>query len=146
MRKKEFAFSILLMLIVFAVIYMVVNRSAGRNEYSYSMFERDLEAGNVTKVVIRPNSETPTGTVEVVLEGGARQELVVSDVTEMEKGLRASFPGYVVDEVQQSGILRTIVINVIIIGVMIYIFSMMMSGQVGGGAKMTNFSKSHGKL
>ncbi|MBR6329542.1 MAG: ATP-dependent zinc metalloprotease FtsH [Lachnospiraceae bacterium] len=145
-RKKETLLSVVIFFIVLAIIYMVVNNKAGKNEYSYSMFENDLALDLVNDVVIKPNSETPTGTVEVELKNSLRHSFYVSDVTAIEQEMKEKFPQYSVDEVQQENKIFTLVINLALIGVMLYIFMAMMSGQASGGARMANFSKSHAKL
>ena len=144
--RREWFFTLFLIMAVFCCIYFLANFSQKRDYYSNQMFEQDLKEDQVARVVIRPNSETPTGSVDVYLRSGLKKTLVVSDVTAVEKDMQEKFPTYTVEEVKQESFFRTIMLNMVLVGVLVFAFMFMMNGQAGSGGGLANFNKSHAKL
>jgi len=61
--NSYFIFIILLLLVIFG-LNLLNNRT---DEYTKAEFIADLDAGNVSEVVVQPNGEAPTGYLEIHL-------------------------------------------------------------------------------
>ena len=85
MTKNNKAFNIyfLIMLGILLVMIWYTSWGASENNYTKGAFLNDLNAGNVTQVVIQPNAETPTGVISVEKKGGGTNVLYVTNVDEI---------------------------------------------------------------
>ena len=140
-----------ILLAIIAIFYMVFTRmSSTTSGYTYKSFKSDVEKGNVASVVIKQNSEVPTGvlTVKFTASGTNEKVLNVSDINEVEAFLDNSSVDYEVkDVVRQStwiNMLWPIIMCVITIGLIVFLTSRQSGG--GTSAKMMNFGKSRAKL
>ena len=140
-----------ILLAIIAIFYMVFTRmSSTTSGYTYKNFKSDVEKGNVASVVIKQNSEVPTGvlTVKFTASGTNEKVLNVSDINEVETFLDNSSVDYEVkDVVRQStwiNMLWPIIMCVITIGLIVFLTSRQSGG--GTSAKMMNFGKSRAKL
>ena len=140
-----------ILLAIIAIFYMVFTRmSSTTSGYTYKNFKSDVEKGNVASVVIKQNSEVPTGvlTVKFTASGTNEKVLNVSDINEVEAFLDNSSVDYEVkDVVRQStwiNMLWPIIMCVITIGLIVFLTSRQSGG--GTSAKMMNFGKSRAKL
>lgn len=140
-----------ILLAIIAIFYMVFTRmSSTTSGYTYKNFKSDVEKGNVASVVIKQNSEVPTGvlTVKFTASGTNEKVLNVSDINEVEAFLNNSSVDYEVkDVVRQStwiNMLWPIIMCVITIGLIVFLTSRQSGG--GTSAKMMNFGKSRAKL
>ena len=83
MNKSNSIRSILLYFLIIAAIVMLFLSFTGRNKksetYTHQEFVHDLETKNVVAVDVKPNSETPTGSLIVSLKDGTVENLYVSD-------------------------------------------------------------------
>ena len=107
-----------------------------------------MEADRVAEVVVRPNSEVPTGYLDVELKSGAERKLYVTDIGEAESLARDHGFDPVVKDVPREGwVLTTLVPMLIVLAVGIFLF-MMINAQnaAGGNGKMMNFGKSRARL
>lgn len=144
---------IILYIVVLAVIFGVIYyMSAGKNidtEYNYRDFVKDLNAGEVTEVIINQNAEVPTGTLAITFKGGAKKALYVEDVGTVTKYLKEQeFPYYMKDVSRQSFFVSSILPMLIVIIIMI-IFFVVMSNRAGGaagGGNVMSFGKSRAKM
>lgn len=141
----------IVLLAVIAVFYMVFTRmSSTTSGYTYKNFKNDVEKGNVASVVIKQNSEVPTGVLTVKFTSSGTQDKVlnVSDINEVEAFLDNSSVDYEVkDVVRQStwiNMLWPILMCVITIGLIVFLTSRQSGG--GTSTKMMNFGKSRAKL
>lgn len=140
-----------ILLAIIAIFYMVFTRmSSTTSGYTYKNFKSDVEKGNVASVVIKQNSEVPTGVLTVKFTASETNEKVlnVSDINEVEAFLDNSSVDYEVkDVVRQStwiNMLWPIIMCVITIGLIVFLTSRQSGG--GTSAKMMNFGKSRAKL
>ena len=140
-----------ILLAIIAIFYMVFTRmSSTTSGYTYKNFKSDVEKGNVASVVIKQNSEVPTGvlTVKFTASGTNEKVLNVSDINEVEAFLDNSSVDYEVkDVVRQSTWINMpwpIIMCVITIGLIVFLTSRQSGG--GTSAKMMNFGKSRAKL
>ena len=82
--NKGFNWYFVVMLLVLVGMVWYTSLGTSDNNYSKAAFVQDLEAGVVTKVVIQPNAETPTGVVSVEKSAGGASILYVTDVNEIQ--------------------------------------------------------------
>ena len=78
--NSYFIFIILLLLVIFG-LNLLNNRT---DEYTKAEFIADLDAGNVSEVVVQPNGEAPTGYLEIQMKNGVSHKLYATDITELE--------------------------------------------------------------
>ena len=140
-----------ILLAVIAIFYMVFARtSSTTSSYTYKNFKNDVEKGNVSSVIIKQNSEVPTGvlTVKFTTDGVSEKTLNVSDINEVEAFLDNSNVDYQVrDVVRQStwiSMLWPFLMCIITIGLIVFLTSRQSGG--GSSTKMMNFGKSRAKL
>ena len=73
MGKNVRGFNLIFILLLGALLLMVWSSSMNQmqDNYTRGALEKDLAEGNVSSAVISQNKETPTGSVTVMLRGGA---------------------------------------------------------------------------
>lgn len=141
----------LMLVVVIAAIYMLATSDTSDGaQYSYAGFITDVNNNKVEEVVIRQNSEVPTGTLIISIKDEKKAErLYVSDVNEIQEILRDKGITYHLKDVERQSIWLTIILPVGLCILVVVAFFFMSSRQAGGGganAKMMNFGKSRAKL
>jgi cell division protease FtsH len=139
---------IIIMALVLVTIWASTMKDSG-GSYTKGQFIEDLESGQVIDVEIQPNTQVPTGTVEVTLKDNEEKTLYVSDVVEIQNIVE----GYNIDPIvrdvpQENWFLTELLPLILFLVVMVFMFSMMNAQNVSnnGGGKMMNFGKSRAKL
>ena len=150
MRQNNRGFNSYFLFIILLLmgVALLTSLNGADEEYTREQFIADMEAGKVTEVVVRPNSEVPTGYLDVELTGGVDRKLYVTDIGEAEALVRKHGFDPVVKDVPREGwVLTTLVPMLIVLAVGIFLF-MMINAQnaAGGNGKMMNFGKSRAKL
>ena len=150
-KGKTGGFGIYVVVIaVIAILYLLMSQLGSQSgNYSYDTFVRDVNEGNVSEVVIRQNSEVPTGILYVSFDDNREQKsLNVSDVNEVQELLRDKGVTYELRDVTRQSIWVTTIIPFGICILVIVVVMFMTTRQAGGGgnAKMMNFGKSRAKL
>ncbi|SCX89775.1 ATP-dependent zinc metalloprotease FtsH [Butyrivibrio sp. INlla14] len=151
-RSFNSLFIIILIMLAFVVVMEygsgLLNNS--NDVYNVTTLTRDIEAGQVGKVVIMPNAETPTGSVRVLFTDGSDEVLFYStDVTKVEALLTGTDVLLEVKDIPSENILINGIIPIVVgLVIMVFFFTMMTGMQAGGGtnAKMMNFGKSRAKM
>ena len=141
-----FIFMILLLIVV-GVVNMVSKQNE-RENYTRAELISDMEAGEVVRIELTPNSETPTGYLEIILKNNTEKRLYVTDISEAESLVRSyGFDPMINDVPRESWFLTTLVPLVIVLGVGVFLF-MMVNVQNSGAnnSKMMNFGKSRAKM
>ena len=139
----------LVVIAVIAVLYFALARlSPSSSSYSYSNFLWDVQNGYVSSVLIKQNSEVPTGVLSVTKTDNGEELLNVSDVHEIEQLLLDNNIRYTLKDVTRDSVWITTILPFGICLVIIIVIMMMTNRQAGGGggAKMMNFGKSRAKL
>ena len=150
MRQNNRGYNSYILFIMLLLLGVAVLTSLGGSddEYTREQFIADMEAKRVQEVVVRPNSEVPTGYLDVELTGGIDKKLYVTDIVEAEQLVRSySFDPVVKDVPREGWVLTTLVPMLIVLAVGIFLF-MMINAQnaAGGNGKMMNFGKSRARL
>lgn len=117
--------------------------------YTKAEFVKSLEAGDVERVIIRPNKEIPTGTVFIDLKNGLEETLNVSDVKDIEKLLNAYGLEAGMENVPEDDFFKSYVFPVLVALIAVVLVFVLMNAQNAGGgsgSKMMNFGKSRAKL
>ena len=142
--NSYFIFIILLLLVIFG-LNLLNNRT---DEYTKAEFIADLDAGNVSEVVVQPNGEAPTGYLEIQMKNGASHKLYATDITELETLVREYGFDPVVNDIERENWFLTYMLPMLVVlAVGIFLFMMMNAQQAGGGnGKMMNFGKSGAKM
>lgn len=142
--------SYFLFILLLLGIIIIINLFYGPDDnYTREQFIADMEAKNVQHIVINPNSETPTGSVDIELKTGANKKLYVTDVTEAEALIRGyDYKPMVNDVKRESWVLTSLVpmLIVLFVGVFLFMLFNAQSASSGGGSKMMNFGKSSAKM
>ena len=119
------------------------------NMYTRGSLLKDLEAGNVTEVIIQPNKETPTGVVNIELKSGEHDTLYVTDVNEIQE----LFNSYDIDPIlrnvpRENWFLSYVLPILAVAAVGVLLFFILNAQNAGGGAngKMMNFGKNRARL
>ena len=153
MKKQKmsgFGFYMLVLVLIGFVWYFASAMGKDKIEYNYSDFLRDLEAGNVEKVIINQNEKVPTGSLKITLEDSNQVKTVyVGDINEVvHVMIEAEFDNYKITDVKGDSILITVILPLGISIITIIIIFVLFSGQSAGGSgsKMMNFGKSRAKL
>ena len=142
--NSYFIFIILLLLVIFG-FNLLNNRT---DEYTKAEFIADLDAGNVSEVVVQPNGEAPTGYLEIQMKNGVSHKLYATDITELETLVREYGFDPVVNDIERENWFLTYMLPMLVVlAVGIFLFMMMNAQQAGGGnGKMMNFGKSRAKM
>ncbi|MBR6238214.1 MAG: ATP-dependent zinc metalloprotease FtsH [Lachnospiraceae bacterium] len=149
MNKTNRIFNIYFVLILGAALMMVwyASNKAESNIYTKGAFEADLKAGNIVYVEVNPNTEVPTGVLDIDLKSGEHKELNVTDVNEIQDLLKKYDIDPVVQNVPRESLILSYGVPILsIIAVVVLLFFMMNAGGAAGGGKMMNFGKSRAKL
>ena len=147
--NKGFNLYFIIMLGVLLVMIWYTSMSSSDNDYTKGALMKDLQAGNVTKVLIQPNVETPTGVVSVEKKNGDVSVLYVTDVEEIQTMLDEYGIDPRVKDIPRENWFLTYVLPLLsVVAVGLLLFFIMNAQNSGGGAnaKMMNFGKSRAKM
>ena len=141
----------LFIVVIAAMFIMYVSRmNSGASDYTYSEFVNDVNKDKVESVVIRQNSEVPTGELSVKVSGVQNvKNVYVSDVNQVEEILLDKNISYTLKDVTRQSVLLTSILPFGLSLVVLIFFMMMFTRQAGGGggnAKMMNFGKSRARM
>lgn len=141
----------LFIVVIAAMFIMYVSRmNSGASDYTYSEFVNDVNKGKVESVVIRQNSEVPTGELSVKVSGVQNvKNVYVSDVNQVEEMLLDKNISYTLKDVTRQSVFLTSILPFGLSLVVLIFFMMMFTRQAGGGggnAKMMNFGKSRARM
>lgn len=150
--NKNRGYNMYFVLIIGLLLLMAWSTATMRgreNFYTKAEFVKALEAKEVTGVIIRPNKETPTGTVYIDFTDGTEEELNVSDVKEIEKLLEQYGMEVNMENVPEDSLFKDYIYPVLVALVAVVFVFVLMNAQnasSGSGNKMMNFGKSRAKL
>lgn len=142
--NSYFIFIILLVMVIVGLNLL----SSREEEYTRAEFIADLDAGNVSEIVIQPNGEAPTGYLEIQMKNGQNHKLYATDITELETLVREYGFDPVVNDIERENWFLTYMLPMLVVlAVGVFLFMMMNAQQAGGGnGKMMNFGKSRAKM
>lgn len=150
--NKNRGYNMYFVLLIGLLLLLIWSRWSiqGREDYyTKAEFVKALEAGDVERVIIRPNKEIPTGTVFIDLKNGLEETLNVSDVKDIEKLLNAYGLEAGMESVPEDDFFKSYVFPVLVALIAVVLVFVLMNAQNAGGgsgSKMMNFGKSRAKL
>ena len=150
-RRKGIGFwvGILLCLVVAVVLSdgLLLERAGG---YTYPEFIQDIneKSDDMERVVIIPNSEVPTGAVEVEWKDGSKERCYVSDINEVRDMLvDQNMMNWMVTDAQRESWLDKNGGELVLAAVIFVVFLVFVnSQQSGANSKMANFGKSRARM
>lgn len=150
-RKRGIGFwPFVLVAIVVLLIFSEDMLLIASESYSYPQLIQDIadRKDEMEQIAIVPNSEVPTGTVEVLWEDGSKTQCHVTDVNEVIDTLEdANVDNWLVTDTQRDSWLDKNGGALIIAGVILMVFIVFVNSQNGGAnAKMANFGKSRARM
>ncbi len=139
---------VVFLVLICLLLVFFEERLQDRPDYTYQQFEKMLEDGSISSAEIRPNRETPTGSVAYTLKDGASGNTYVLDTASAEQKLKEAGIPYNVSEIEQPGFFETYGMSLILCGLMLFFIVMTMGGRSSGGsnAKMLDFGKSRAQM
>lgn len=148
-NNKNFNIYFLIVLGILLLLIWFTSIKSADNMYTKGALLKDLEAGNITEVIIQPNKETPTGIISVELKTGEHDVLYVTDVKEFQKIFADYGQDPVVRDVPKENWFLSYVLPILsVVAVGLLLFFILNGQNAGGGAngKMMNFGKSRARL
>lgn len=148
-RRSGFISYLIFILLLFAMVMGTTLFNNPGESYTKDKLVQAAEEGRITKAVITPNSETPTGSVVISLKDGTSGKMYVTDVSEAEKLLQEyGITPRINDVKRPSWFMNNILPILLVMVVMFFLFTMMnaRASEMGGGSKMMDFGKSRAKL
>ena len=150
-RRKGIGFwvGILLCLVVAVILSdgLLLERAGG---YTYPEFIQDIneKSNDIERVVIIPNSEVPTGAVEVEWKDGSKERCYVSDINEVRDMLvDQNMMNWMVTDAQGESWLDKNGGELVLAAVIFVVFLVFVnSQQSGANSKMANFGKSRARM
>ncbi len=139
---------VIIMILVLVTVWASTMRD-NSGSYTKGQFIEDMEAGNVIDLEIQPNTQVPTGTLNITLKNNEDRTLYVSDVVEIQELAESyNIDPIVKDVPQENWFLTELLPLLLLLVVMVFMFSMMNAQNAGnnGGGKMMNFGKSRARL
>ena len=134
----------LVVIAVIAVLYFALARlSPSSSSYSYSNFLWDVQNGYVSSVLIKQNSEVPTGVLSITKTDNGEELLNVSDVHEIEQLLLDNNIRYTLKDVTRDSVWITTILPFGICLVIIIVIMMMTNRQAGGGGGAKKLVRRH---
>ncbi len=146
--NRGFNPSFIFLLALLAVVFLYSMKDNTAAQYTRAEYIADLEAENIREVVVSPNSENPTGYLQVLRKDGSKKVLYATDISEMEQLAIEYGQNPLVRDIQrESWFLNTLLPLLIVVAVAVFMFMMMNAQNAGGGnSKMMNFGKSRAKM
>ena len=140
---------IIIVILLLVTVWVSTIKEKG-DSYTKGEFISQLEEGQVLDVEIHPNTQVPTGSLDVYISGESQpRNLYVSDVVEMQKLLEEYDIDPVVDNVPQENWFISDMLPILLIivfGVFLFVMMNAQNANNNGGGKMMNFGKSRARL
>ena len=137
---------VLIILAIFAVVYLMTSSPNNAEPYTYKEFQSDLNAGTISHITIKQNSEIPTGVVMVRFKDSTNAQLYVEDVGSITSELRERDFEYILNDVTREGLFTSTILPMLIMLVIMTIFFSVISRNAGGaGGNVMSFGKSRAK-
>ena len=152
MNNRQFRISgtyfvFLALLLIICGSYM--RKMSMENLYTYEQFRTVVEDGGVVSAVVTQSEATPTGTVQLTLKDGSRQDVNVPDTTEARDLLEQYHVSVAFASVSTNDWLTSIGSPILAAVVAVVVVMLLMNRQAnggGGGGKMMDFGRSRARM
>ena len=147
-NSKGLGFYIIAVFLILMLLTVFRGGMEVNQTWNYRELQTAMSDGDVVKVEITPNQETPTGSLKVLLNSGDVKYVNVTNVESAEAEIAEyETVALVIKPVERDGIFLTSVFPVLMTGCLMVFLFMMMNRQAGGGnTKMMNFGKSRARM
>ena len=149
-KHRGLGTSFILILILLGAAVWISSLRSSETGYNWKDFKRDLKEEKISRAVVDPNSEVPTGTVIFTFKNGSSAQMFTSDVKEVEKELREAGINYAMRDMPSDNWFLYYVLPMLIVFILFVFFFSMMNAQAGAGGgsagRMMNFGKSRAKM
>ena len=150
-RKRKIGFW---PIVLFAILVMLVFSEdmllMSTEAYSYPQFVQDIEAKSdeMEQIIVIPNSEVPTGSIQILWIDGTKTQCNVTDVNAVVAHLEEEgVTQWQIADMQKESWLERHGGSLTIAAVILVVFLVFAHSQNGGAnAKMANFGKSRAKM
>lgn len=147
---RGFGFYAILLVVLFAAAYFAQSTQTAVNEINYGQMElaRDIDKGNVVKIIIYPSEYIPTGRAVVYFKDPTigTAEINLPNTQEFEKEMLAKNIGTYMAEVQKASQFWSMAPMVLTFVSVIFLLIFVMSqAQGGGGSKIMSFGRSRAR-
>ena len=144
--SKGIIIYVLIILAIFAIVYWSTNSVSQVENYTYKEFETDLDAGSISYITIKQNSEIPTGVVVVKFADGKTSQMYTEDVGSITQQLQERGIEYTLNDVTRQGFFSSYILPMLIMLIIMVIFFSIISRNSGGaGGNVMSFGKSRAK-
>ncbi len=141
-------FALIMALLIFAVLISFTQKD--RTYYTKTQLAQDIKDGEVSEIVLHPNSGNKTGTVEVSFKAGGKKNLYVTDLEDIEKTLEETDVELFVEDIPRDSWFLSYVLPiliVLIVGVFLFVIMTAQSNaSAGQNSRMMNFGKSRARV
>ncbi len=139
---------IIIILLLFVTIWIASLNSQQQN-YKWNDFISDYNNGNISEAVIKPNKETPTGIVKILLKNNETKSLNVLDTKEIKDMMVKKNIPIAMQDVPKEGWFLTYALPILVVIIAVVFFFVIMNNQSsssGSSSKMMNFGKSRARM
>lgn len=138
---------LLFIVAVCAALFFLHQLQVQRQDMSYKEFETELEADNVSGVIIHQNSAVPTGYVSLYTDHKMARRVNVTDVNAVMEKLDKYQVSYELADVERTSVLMYILIPSMIAVGCVLLFFYLMNRQAGdAGARVMNTGKNRARM
>ncbi|MBO4396581.1 MAG: ATP-dependent zinc metalloprotease FtsH [Eubacterium sp.] len=151
MSSKGYGFLILAIAVIAILVgTSLYNGRIDRNPYTYTNFKEDLKNHTISSVIVRQNSEVPTGRLIIRKSGEEENTLYVPNVADALNDLRtADIKSITIEDVDRTPWYMQIlpyVFGFVLLLLVLSVLSGQGAGAGGGGGAMMNFGKSRARM
>ncbi|MCL2051803.1 MAG: ATP-dependent zinc metalloprotease FtsH [Lachnospiraceae bacterium] len=137
--------------IVIGLVFLATwigSQNSTEGDFTRGELRQALNSGEVVSVQIQPYQQTPTGEVRILLRGGQRKILYVTDVQEIEQFIISYDMNPDILKVPSDSWFLNSILPILLAVIIIAFFFVMMNNQNAGnsGNRMMNFGKSRARL
>ena len=149
-KKRGIRVVLVTVLVLLGISVLLEMGKSSPRDYTRAQFKQDIKDDLISEVEIIPNTQTPSGRLEIVFRDGSSKVLYVADVEEMEDLLEANDILVMRDNIPQDTWFKSIAMPILIAVVCLVLFMMLLNASAGagggGGSKMMNFGKSRARV
>ena len=149
-KKRGIRVVLVTILVLLGVSVLLEMGKSSPRDYTRAQFKQDIKDDLISEVEIIPNTQTPSGRLEIAFRDGSSKVLYVADVEEMEDLLEANDILVIRDNIPQDTWFKSIAMPILIAVVCLVLFMMFLNASAGagggGGSKMMNFGKSRARV
>lgn len=149
--KRTSLIGVYIAFIAAIILFWYFTSSSKNAGFTMAQLRTALEKDHISSVTINQNSQVPTGSARIILNGDETvYVLYLSDVNEFTKILdKAGMDRYVLTDVPRDGWMSELLPILIVVGLVFLLFMFLFSGARGGGGapgKMLSFGKSRARM